>query len=90
MATTTTKSIKKVSTVLMPRVERTEKEMKKKMERAGCPEYKTVKVMIPKDINENDDVLTIGYQGEMFYFLRGKSVNMPEPLMQLLVDTGHL
>lgn len=90
MATTTTKNIKRASTVLMPRIERTEKDMKRKMERAGCAEYKTVKVMIPKDLNENDDVLTVGYQGEMFYFLRGKSVNMPEPLVNLLTDCGAL
>lgn len=90
MATTNTGNIKKASNVLEGKIKKTETEMKKKMTRAGFPEYKTVKVLVPKTINENDDVLTVGFNGEMFYFLRGKSVNMPEQLVEILENTGNL
>ena len=88
MATTNSKNIKKASNVLMEKIQRTEAEMKKKMARAGVEEYKTVKVMVPKTINEGDDVLMIGLNGEPFHFLRGKTVNMPEPLVMIMENTG--
>lgn len=87
---TTTKNIKKASNVLMFKIERTEAEMKKKMARAGVAEYKTVKVMVPKATNDGDDVLMIGLNGEPFHFLRGKTVNMPEPLVMIMENTGNL
>lgn len=90
MATTTTNNVKKASNVLEKKIKATEVDMKKKMERAGVAEYKTVKMMVPKSINENDDVLTIGLNGEMFYFQRGKTVNMPEQLVKILENTGNM
>ena len=90
MATTTTGNIKKASNVLEKKIKRTEEEMKKKMARAGVEEYKTVKVMVPKSRDEGDDVMTIGLNGELFYFMRGKSVNMPEPLAMIMENTGNL
>ena len=41
MATTTTSSIKKASTVLAGKCRETEEKMKQKMQRAGCAEYKS-------------------------------------------------
>lgn len=90
MATTNTGNIKKASNVLEKKIKDTEMNMKKKMTRAGVSEYKTVKVMVPKTINEGDDVLPIGLNGELFHFLRGKSVNMPEPLAMIMENTGNL
>lgn len=90
MATTNTKNFTKASTALKGKIEKTEKDMKKKMATAGVAEYKTVKVIVPKSVNQNDDVLTIGLNGEQFYFLRGTSVNMPEPLVEILQNTGNL
>lgn len=87
---TTTKSIKKASNVLKGKIERTEAEMKKKMARAGVEEYKTVKVMVPKSRDDGDDVLMIGLNGEPFHFLRGKTVNMPEPLLMIMENTGNM
>ena len=87
---TTTKNIKKASNVLKNKIERTEAEMKKKMARAGVEEYKTVKVMVPKSRDDGDDVLMIGLNGEPFHFLRGKTVNMPEPLLMIMENTGNL
>lgn len=90
MSTTTTTSVKKASQAMSAKIQKTEADMKKKMTRAGFPEYRTVKVLVPKTINEGDDVLTIGLNGELFYFLRGKSVNMPEQLAKILENTGSL
>jgi len=90
MSTTNTKNFTKASEALEGKIKKTEKEMKKKMADAGVPEYKTVKVLVPRSINQNDDVLTIGLNGEQFYFLRGTSVNMPEPLVEILQNTGNL
>ena len=90
MSTTTTTSVKKASQAMSAKIQKTEADMKKKMTRAGFAEYRTVKVLVPKTINEGDDVLTIGLNGELFYFLRGKSVNMPEQLAKILENTGSL
>jgi len=90
MAATTTKNITKASAALENRIKNTEKNLKAKMAKAGVAEFKSVRVMVPKSINQNDDVLTIGLNGEQFYFLRGTSVNMPEPLVEILQNTGNL
>lgn len=88
MATMTTGNMKKASNVLGKRCADTEKNMKAKMRRAGCEEYKTVKVAIARPYDKTDDVLTLGLNGEMFYFLRGTTVNMPEPLHEIMLNTG--
>lgn len=89
MAILTSSTIKKASNVLGKKCEETEKNMKAKMKRAGCAEYKTTRVMLPKTRDEGDDVMTVGLNGEMFYFLRGQSVNMPDPLAEILANTGN-
>ena len=90
MSTTTTKNMKYASGVLAEKLKKTETDMKRLMEKAGVPEYKTVKMVVPKDVCLNDDVLTIGLNGVMFYFQRGKTVNMPTPLVEILENTGNL
>ena len=90
MAMNTTKTINRASAVLMPKVEKTEKEMKRKMANAGCPDAKMVKMAIPRGINEKDDVVFVGLNGEGFYFLRGKTATMPEPIAEILENTGIL
>lgn len=87
---TTTTNIKNASIVLGEKIKRTETNMKAMMEQAGVTEYKTQKIMVPRSINENDDVLVIGLNGVMFHFLRGKSVSMPEPLVEIMENTGAL
>lgn len=88
MATMTTSNMKKASNVLGKRCVETEKNMKAKMRRAGCEEYKTVKIAIGRAYDRNDDVLVLGLNGELFYFLRGETVNMPEPLHEIMMNTG--
>jgi hypothetical protein len=84
----TTSNMKKASNVLGKRCADTEKNMKAKMRRAGCEEYKTVKVAIARPYDRNDDVLILGLNGELFYFLRGTTVNMPEQLHEIMLNTG--
>lgn len=86
--TNTTKSIRKTSTVLGEKCESTRKNMKKLMATAGAPEYKTVKTMIPRIPGSEDDVVFVGLNGVKFYFLRGESVDMPEPILEILQNTG--
>lgn len=90
MAINTTSSIKKASTSLGKKCEKTLSDMKQLMQNAGVPEYKTVKVFIPKTFNSDDDVLFVGLNGVGFYFKRNTTVNMPEPLLEILQNTGEL
>lgn len=90
MAINTTSSIKKASTVLGAKCEATLNEMKQLMQKAGVAEYKTTKVLIPRTFNEGDDVLFVGLNGVRFYFKRNTTVNMPEPLLEILQNTGVL
>lgn len=87
--TNTTTSIRKASTTLTGKCERTSKNMKKLMADAGCAEYKTVKTHIPLEMaNSGDDVLYVGLNGVSFYFLKGKTVDMPEPLLEICKNSG--
>lgn len=90
MATMTTNNMRKASNVLGKRCEDTKKNMKAKMKRAGTETYKTVSVIVPRPYDSGDDVLTIGYQGEMFYFLRGQKAEMPEPVAEIGMNCGLL
>ena len=90
MATLTTNNLKKASNVLGKKCEDTKKNMKAKMKRAGCESYKTVRVGIARPVDLSDDVLTIGLNGEIFHFLRGTTVDMPEPLAEIMTNTNTL
>lgn len=90
MAINTTASISKASTVLIGKCEKTRENMKQMMRDAGCETYKTVKTMIPLIPGSGDDVVTVGLNGVMFYFLRGKTVDVPEPLVEILNNCGEV
>lgn len=88
MAINTTSSIAKASTVLLGKCEKTKENMKQLMRDAGCENYKTVKTMIPLIPGSGDDVVFVGLNGVGFYFLRGKTVDVPEPLVEILTNCG--
>lgn len=80
----TTKTIERTSTVLGSRCEETAKNMKRLMAQAGVNEYRSVRTMIPSIPGSKDDVVFVGLNGVKFYFMRGKSQEIPEPLIQVL------
>lgn len=84
MGINTTKSIKRTSNVLGDKCQKTKENMKRLMASAGCKEYKTVKTMIPLYPGSDDDVVYVGLNGVGFYFLRGETVDVPEPLLAIL------
>ena len=84
-------SMKMASSVLKDKCEATKANIKKMMTQAGVVEtYKTVKVNIPKIPGEGDDVQFIGLNGVSFYFMKGETIDMPEPLYNLLRDCGKI
>lgn len=85
MAINTTSTIKRSSVVLGKKCEETEKNMKtlaKKLYGAETP--KMEKVAIPNIPGVKDDVLFAGLNGVKFYFLRGKTVEMPAAIAEIL------
>lgn len=88
MAINTSKTLEKTSTVLAKKCEETQKNMDKLMREAGCAGAKIVKATIPQIPGCKDDVVFAGLNGAGFYFLRGRSVSMPEPVKAILVNTG--
>lgn len=86
----TTKTIEKTSNVLGLRCEETAKNMDKMMKEAGCANYECADVTIPLAPGSRDDVVFVGLNGVGFYFMRGKNVKMPEPLLAILSSTGTL
>lgn len=91
MALNTSKSIEKTSTALAPKCEATLKNMKALLAKAGVKEdYKTTKVLIPRAVNSGDDVLYIGLNGIGFWFKRNTTVNMPDPLLEILQNTKEI
>ena len=91
ITTNTTQSIKQTSSVLAPKCEATQKNMKKLCREAGLGEdAKMVQVTIPRIPGSYDDVVFAGLNGTAFYFLRGQKVSMPEAVQQMLVNCGVL
>ena len=90
MGLNTTKSINRASTVLKDRCDKTEKDMKKLCAEAGFPEAKMVKTKIPNIPGLKDDVVFVGINGTKFYFLRGATVNVPEPVLTVMEQAGIL
>ncbi|MDO5300767.1 MAG: hypothetical protein Q4F18_15165 [Clostridia bacterium] len=86
----TTKSMERTSTVLAAKCEETEKNMDKLMADAGCAQYETAAAMLPMVPGSKDDVIFVGLNGVSFYFLRGKTVKMPKPLLEILRNTGEV
>ena len=88
--TNTTKTIERASSALLGKCEATEKNMDKLLAQAGCAGCKKEKVTLPMIPGSKDDVVFVGLNGVSFYFLRGRSVEMAAPLMEILKNTGNL
>jgi len=89
--TNTTQSINRTSTVLGVKCEETQKNLKKLCKIAGCADdVKIETITIPQIPGSSDDVIYAGLNGADFYFLRGTTVKMPEPVRKLLQNTKHL
>ena len=86
----TTTTMKMASSVLKDKCEATKANIKKMMAKAGVETYKTVKVNISKFPGEGDDVQFVGLNGVNFYFMKGETLDMPEPLYNLLHDCGKI
>ena len=84
ITTNTTKSVSKSSTVLNTKCEDTIKNMAKMMKDAGCEGAKKVKTLIPNIPGSKDDVVMVGLNGISFYFMRGKSADIPEPILEIM------
>lgn len=83
-------SMKMASSALQDKLEATKANIKKMMAQAGVETYKTVKVNIPKFPGEGDDVQFVGLNGVNFHFMKGTTIDMPEPLYNLLRDCGKI
>ena len=88
MAMNTSKTLERTSTVLGAKCEETEKNMAALMAEAGCAAYDCVRTSIPMIPGSRDDVVFVGLNGVRFYFMRGKTVDMPEPLLEILRNAG--
>ncbi len=83
-------TMKMASSALQDKLEATKTNIKKMMARAGVETYKTVKVNIPKIPGDGDDVQFVGLNGVNFHFMKGTTIDMPEPLYNLLRDCGKI
>ena len=89
ITTNTTKSLSKASTVLGVKCEATQKNLDKLCRDAGCKgTVKKALVPIPNIPGIKDDVIYIGINGAKFYFQRGKSAYVPEPVLKQGINCG--
>lgn len=89
ITTNTKRTLERTSTVLAPKCEETQKNMDKLLKNAGCKGVvKKVLIPIPTIPGEKDDVIFTAINGAKFYFQRGKAVQVPEPVMQQMVNCG--
>ena len=88
--TNTTKTIERASSALLGKCEATEKNMDKLLSQAGCAGCRKEKVTLPLIPGSRDEVVFVGLNGVSFYFMRGRSVEMPVPLAEILRNTGNL
>ena len=86
----TTKTIERTSSALSAKWGMTEKNMDRLMAQAGCAGAKKERVLLPLVPGSKDDVQYVGLNGVDFYFMRGRSVEMPEPVAKILRNTGNL
>ena len=86
----TTKTIERTSSALAAKCEMTEKNMDKLLAQAGCAGCKKERVLLSLVQGSKDDVQYVGLNGVDFYFMRGRSVEMPAPLAEILRNTGNL
>lgn len=86
----TTATSKKASTMLGKKCEATQKDMKKLLTTLGLPDAKMEKRLIPMVPGTKDDVQYVGINGVDFYFMKGQTVSMPEPVIKQLENCGIL
>ena len=91
--TNTSTSIKRTSNVLGYECEKTKNNMTKLLTNAGVQDaekVKKIRTMIPMIPGSEDDVEFVGLNGIGFYFKRGESVELPEPLFEILHNCGRI
>ena len=86
----TTATMKKTSTMLMGKCEKTQKNLRRMMAEAGCADGEVVKVSLPLAPGSRDDVVFAGLNGVSFYFMRGKISEMPVAVMEILKSCGEM
>ena len=87
----TTQSMKKASTQLGGKIQKTKDGMDALLAQAGCRDAKRVKTRIPlSPVTPNDDVLYLALNGVSFYFKRGETVMLAEPLIELMENCKEL
>lgn len=85
----TTKTIGKTSTVLADRCEKTAKNMKSLIKKAGVTGTPVMeKVYIPMIPGSKDDVVFVGINGVDFYFMRGQYHEVPKEVAEVLKNCG--
>lgn len=85
----TTKTIGKTSTVLADRCEKTAKNMKVLIKKAGVKTEPVMeKVYIPMIPGSKDDVVFVGINGVDFYFMRGQYHEVPKEVAEVLKNCG--
>ena len=89
ITTNTRKTLNKASTALATRCEETQKNLNKLLAQAGVkPPYKKTLIPLPITPGDKDDVIFVAINGAKFYFQRGKTVTVPEVVMQQMVNCG--
>lgn len=87
--TNTSRSVQKASTVLGEKAKKTAENMDKLLKQAGCTgTMQKTTVPIIRNPGDKDDIVFIGLNGVPFYFQRGQSVAMPEPLLEIALSCG--
>ena len=90
MGTNTTTTMKKTSVVLAGKCAKTQASLRKLMSDAGCADGETLKVNLPLAPGSKDDVVFAGLNGVSFYFQRGKTVEMPAAVAEILKNCGEM
>lgn len=90
MGTNTTTTMKKTSVVLAGKCAKTQASLRKLMSDAGCADGETIKVNLPLAPASKDDVAFAGLNGVSFYFQRGKTVEMPAAVAEILKNCGEM
>ena len=88
--TNTTRTIDRASSALSAKCEATQANMDKLTAQAGCAGCSMEKVILPLAPGSSDDVQYVGLNGADFYFMRGRAVMIPAPLVEILRNTGNL
>ena len=86
----TTQTVEKTSSALLGKCEATKENMDRLMKQAGIENGSKKKVFLPLIPGCKDDVVFVGLNGVGFYFLRGKTAEMPEAVAAILENTGNL